>query len=643
MTLTTGQIIHNRYRVAALLGQGGMGAVYRAWDTNLDIPVALKEMTPAPQADSRTLAQLRQQFKREAQVVAGLDHPNLVRVTDYFSWGESECLVMNFVEGESLAERIQREGALPETQVLEWARQLLDALAHCHARGVIHRDIKPLNVIITPENKPVLVDFGLVKLWDPRDPGTQTVVRAMGTPEYAPPEQYSATSEHTDPRSDLYSLGATLYHALTGQSPMSATDRMALPEQFAPPRALAPHVSPQTETAVLKALELPITQRFSTAQEMSQWLHGGAPAAIAKRTSPVPTGKRTRLPAWAWGLGGVALLALIAGCVIGAGFVWPAIRDNKQSDAPRTPTAARVTPTQEATLAPQIVVVTSTPATPPTQAPPTATALPPTPALASIVFDSYRDDNWEVYIVNENGSNPLNLTNHPAGDGDPAWSLDGQRIAFDSDRDDNWEIYVMNTDGSGVARLTHDPADDDSPAWSPDGSQIAFKSNRDGNWEIYAINLSDLSATNLTNHPADDRLPAWSPDGQRIAFVSDRTGEWDLWIMNADGSDPVNLTNYPAQDSFPAWSPDGRRIAFHSYRDGNAELYVMNSDGANPMRLTNNPADDWAPSWSSDGLRLAFTSDRDGDNEIYVMNTDGSNMVQVTHNRASDTWPVWSP
>ncbi|RLC75988.1 MAG: hypothetical protein DRJ03_29405 [Chloroflexi bacterium] len=641
MPLTTGQIINNRYRVAALLGQGGMGAVYRAWDTNLNIPVALKEMTPAPQADSRTLAQLRQQFKREAQVVAGLDHPNLVRVTDYFSWGESECLVMNFVEGGSLAERIQREGALPEAQVLEWARQLLDALAYCHARGVIHRDIKPLNVIITPENKPVLVDFGLVKLWDPRDPRTQTVVRAMGTPEYAPPEQYSATAEHTDPRSDLYSLGATLYHALTGQAPMSATDRMAMPERFTPPRVLSPHVSPQTETGILRALELPITQRFSTAQDMANGLHGSAPVTIARHTSPGPAGKRAGSPVWAWGLGGVALLALIAGCVIGAGFVWPAIRNNGQTDALHTPIAARDTPTRDATLAPQIIVVTSTPV--PTLPPPTATAIPPTPVLASIVFDSYRDDNWEVYIVGENGSNPVNLTNNPAGDGDPAWSFDGQRIAFDSDRDGNWEIYAMNSDGSAVARLTHDPADDDSPAWSPDGSRLAFKSNRDGDWEIYVVNLADLSVTNITNHPADDRLPAWSPDGQRIAFVSDRTGEWDIWVMNVGGSVPVNLTNHPDKDFFPAWSPDGQRIAFHSYRDGNAELYVMNADGSNLMRLTNHPADDWSPSWSSDGLRLAFTSDRDGDNEIYVMNTDGSNIVQVTHNNAGDTWPVWSP
>jgi len=642
MPLVIGQIIHNRYRIDALLGQGGMGAVYRAWDTNLNIPVALKEMIPAPQTDSRTLTKLRQQFKREAQVVAGLDHPNLVRVTDYFSWGSSECLVMNFVEGESLAERIQREGALPETQVLEWARQLLDALTYCHARGVIHRDIKPLNVIITLENKPVLVDFGLVKLWDPQDPRTQTVIRAMGTPEYAPPEQYSATAEHTDPRSDIYSLGAMLYHALTGQAPMSATDRMAMPEQFAPPRALSPRTSPQTETVILKSLEMPISQRFSTAQDMANALRSATHVTLAGyTTSPSPTGKRASPPIWAWGLGGVTLLVLLVGCVIGVGIVWPTIQSNDQANAPHTPTIAQDTPTREPTLAPQIVVVTSTPA--PTLPPPTATAIPPTPVLASIVFDSYRDDNWEVYIADEHGSNIVNLTNHPAGDGDPAWSFDGQRIAFDSDRDGNWEIYAMNSDGSGVARLTHNPADDESPAWSPDSSRLAFKSNRDGNWEIYVVNLSDLSVTNLTNNPADDRTPAWSPDGQRIAFVSDRTGEWDIWIANADGSGPINLTNHPGKDFFPAWSPDGRRIAFHSYRDNNAEIYVMNADGSGLTRLTEHPADDWGPSWSPDGLRLAFTSDRDGDNEIHIMGIDGNNIVQITYNSASDTWPIWSP
>jgi len=203
-------MIENRYRIVKLLGQGGMGAVYRAWDMRLNRPIALKEMIPQAGLDATMLAQLRQQFEQEAQVLGTLVHPSLVRVTDYFSWQNNEYLVMDFVEGESLAERIEREGAQSETQTLTWGGQLLDALSYCHGQGILHRDIKPQNIIITPDGRAVLVDFGLVKLWDPNDPHTRTVMRGAGTPEYAPPEQYDMGMGHTDPRSDIYSLGATI-------------------------------------------------------------------------------------------------------------------------------------------------------------------------------------------------------------------------------------------------------------------------------------------------------------------------------------------------------------------------------------------------------------------------------------------------
>ncbi|OQA22205.1 MAG: Serine/threonine-protein kinase PknL [Chloroflexi bacterium ADurb.Bin360] len=147
---------------------------------------------------------------------------------------------MEFLEGESLAGYITRVGSVPEAQVLTWALQLLDALNYCHSQGILHRDIKPQNVIITLDGKAVLVDFGLVKLWNPNDPLTRTVLRGMDTPEYAPPEQYGKQGQTTDPRSDIYSLGATLYHALTGQSPPTASDRIADPYLFQPVRALNP-------------------------------------------------------------------------------------------------------------------------------------------------------------------------------------------------------------------------------------------------------------------------------------------------------------------------------------------------------------------------------------------------------------------
>lgn len=286
MTLVFGQVLQNRYRIVSLLGQGGMGAVYRVWDTRLNVAMALKEMTPQPGLAAPTLDQLHQQFWQEASVLARLDHPSLVRVTDFFEEAGNVYLVMNFVEGQSLEKRIEQKGALPEAEVLTWAGQLLDALAYCHSQGVIHRDVKPQNVIIRPDGRAMLVDFGLVKLWDPRDVRTKTVMRGMGTPEYAPPEQYDMAMGHTDPRSDLYSLGATLYHALTGQAPLTATLRIATPEQFRPLRALAPEVKKRTEAAIMKSLELTSAQRWRTASEMAQALG-----------TPIPTWKGQESPA----------------------------------------------------------------------------------------------------------------------------------------------------------------------------------------------------------------------------------------------------------------------------------------------------------------------------------------------------------
>ena len=333
MSLAIGEIVGDRYRVVQLLGQGGMGAVYRAWDVRLNRPVALKEMIPQAGLDAGVLNQLRSQFEQEARVLATLIHPGLVRVTDYFSWQGNAYLVMDFVEGESLADRIAREGALPEGQVLAWTGQLLDALGYCHAQGIIHRDIKPQNIIVTPDGRAVLVDFGLVKLWDPNDPRTKTVMRGAGTPEYAPPEQYDIGMTHTDPRSDIYSLGATMYQALTGRLPVTATQRMADPSSFLPPRRVNAAVTARTEAAILKALEMAKEKRFQSTAEMAAALGiagsgtsvrpgaaAVAPVHPAQRPAPaVATGVAQPRPATrpkrgllAGGLG----LVVVGGCLL---------------------------------------------------------------------------------------------------------------------------------------------------------------------------------------------------------------------------------------------------------------------------------------------------------------------------------------
>ena len=286
----------NRYRITHLLGRGGMGAVYAAWHLSLEIPVAIKELTPQADLDPEMLAQLRAQFKREAMTLARLNHNNLVRVIDSFEEGGNAYLVMEMVEGESLADCIGRAGALALPLVLRWAHQLLDALAYCHGQNVLHRDIKPTNIIIRPDEQAVLVDFGLVKLWDPRDPRTMTVVRGMGTPEYAPPEQYEAESGSTDVRSDIYGLGATLYHALVGQAPPTATKRIVNPAALVPLRALNPNIDPAIEAALMRALELRPIDRFQSAREMARALSTPALQYSAQRppTGPPPPQPRSQ-------------------------------------------------------------------------------------------------------------------------------------------------------------------------------------------------------------------------------------------------------------------------------------------------------------------------------------------------------------
>ena len=240
-----------------------------------------------------------------------------------------------------------------------------------------------------------------------------------------------------------------------------------------------------------------------------------------------------------------------------------------------------------------------------------------------IAFDSDRDGNTEIYVMNADGSGVTRLTNHDARDSVPAWSPDGRRIAFQSYRDGNLEIYLMNADGSGVTRLTDNDAQDGTPAWSPDGRRIAFYSMRDGNTEIYVMNADGSGVTRLTHNGAEDVTPAWSPDGRHIAFSSEREGNLEIYVMNADGSGVTRLTHNGARDLFPDWSPDGRRIAFHSNRDGNWEIYAINADGSGVTNLTQNDARDVIPAWSPDGQHIAFTSMRDGNREIYVMSAAG--------------------
>ena len=223
------------------------------------------------------------------------------------------------------------------------------------------------------------------------------------------------------------------------------------------------------------------------------------------------------------------------------------------------------------------------------------------------------------------------------GEGDDSGSgsdsIEIGTIAFDSTKDGNYEIYLMDSDGSNSRNISNRSSTDYSPAWSPDGSQLAFRvlDDSDRLGEIFVMEADGSNQRNISNSSSPEDSPAWSPDENHLAFATRREGSEDIYVMNVDGRDPRNISNSPSSiDGSPSWSPDGTRIVFTSVRDGNREIYTMDADGLSQTLLTNNPAWDYEPSWSPSGREIAFASNRDGQFQIYVMDTDGENQRRIS-------------
>ena len=263
INLDSGTILRDRYKLTHIVGQGGMGYVYRAEDLRLPGRLcAIKEVKPEATASPEMRKQEQSQFLREASLLAQLDHPNLPKVSDFFSDRGRDYLVMDFVPGKDLKQLIDESRAaeklLDVDKVMNWSNQLIDALIYLHKQDppVLHRDIKPANIKLTPDNRLKLVDFGLAKLLATDDSQTITVIQGRGTAYYTPLEQYGAESEHTDVRSDIYALGATLYHLLSSQAPPEAKERFLNPGSLTPLRDINRDVSPGVSETVRWALEM---------------------------------------------------------------------------------------------------------------------------------------------------------------------------------------------------------------------------------------------------------------------------------------------------------------------------------------------------------------------------------------------------
>jgi uncharacterized protein (TIGR02145 family) len=277
--LPSGHLLHQRYSIQNSLGQGGFGITYLAYDSKLDQEVCIKELFVSGNSTRGTnltvhsqttggfsFADFVQRFVQEARQLARFQHPNIVRVIDVFQENDTAYTVMEYVRGETLKNKVQRDGSINESTAMAIISQLLDAVEEVHIKGMLHRDIKPDNVIVTKEGRLVLIDFGSARDFSDGKTTTQT---AMLTPGYAPPEQYSDRAKR-GPFTDIYALGATMYYILTGEKPIPVTDRNL--EELIPPHQLNANISSQVSSAVMLAMELKPEHRFQHISEMREAL-----------------------------------------------------------------------------------------------------------------------------------------------------------------------------------------------------------------------------------------------------------------------------------------------------------------------------------------------------------------------------------
>jgi len=575
--LAAGTILNSRYQIIQPIGAGGMGAVYLANDLRLNQSVALKENNSG---DPR-------QFQREASLLANLRHPHLPRVLDYFIEPNAQYLVMDFIAGEDLQTRIDRGGASSEAQVLGWFKQILDAVAYLHRCGVIHRDIKPQNIIITPQGHAVLVDFGIAKIYQPGQ-RTASSIR-MGTPGYAPPEQYH---HGTDQRSDIYSLGATLYALLAGGPP---PDALALEKGTAtlmPLQRLNPGISAKTEQAVMRAMALSPQQRYQSVDEMRNALY---PSGHVTTTWPVTQTAPTVLaPSRVSGVGVIVavtgIFLLIVMVILSLTVLWTAWPRSSPTPSvylaltteTHTPifSIATNTPLVLVTPTDRLATWTRTPTllTPTSTRTPTRTRLavltptatrPPAPGLQK------RLDFQNGLIVTDLASgNQHRLTSDDEVATSAVWSLDGERI-----------LLTWSKKGT-VRKLGDLYACGYDWVWDPVGGWM-YKTR----WCRYPPNYFP------SEYGGSVRL--LSKTGQTIA---------DL----ATGSPEPKFVGDPQITySDVVWAPDAKRIALlYKQADGNRCPFVGNPDVTGLRKLKDCEADDHPRFWSTDGKWLITWSER---------------------------------
>jgi serine/threonine protein kinase/Tol biopolymer transport system component len=679
------------YEVIARIGQGGMGVVYRARDTQLGRTVAMKVLSPDRAADPDR----RRRLIQEAKAASALNHPNIITIHSIVRDGGTDCIVMEFVAGRTLAAAIPKPG-LPLNKLLRIAIELADALAAAHEAGIMHRDLKPANIMLTEAGRVKVLDFGLAKLVRPEERETATPTSShyfdgtagnqgstelgaiLGTAAYMSPEQ--AEGRKLDARSDIFSFGTVLYEMITGRRPFDGSSRAStvfkiLHGDPKPPREICASVPVELEELVLRCFCKDPARRYLTMAELKAALEDIKERSTSGRRAAQPPERR-------WWVRTAAVLTILLAAGLFAWRKWPVAHQPEPLKA---------------------VALTTSPG---------VKGYPSfSPDGKHVVFNwtRPRQNNPDLYIQQIGGGAPLRLTSDPHNDFSPAWSPDGRWIAFlretspghselrlvppwggqellltevrysqfpnppsvawcpeneclmvtDSPEEGKQEaLFSVSIKTGKKKRLTdpQPPSGDIHPAISPDGRMLVFRRHRGvGTGDFYSVRLGKgltpigepQRATPAGFH-AD--FPTWMPSGEEILF----SAQGALWKIAVPGGSPPARLPFVGEDgsmpvvSRPSQGKLPRLVYVRSFEDSN----IWRIDTAGPGVPATSPPTiaisstrhDVNPSLSPDARRVAFDSDRSGNPEIWIADPDGSNAVQLTSNPGTHSgFAKWSP